>query len=105
MVQNGKTILTEQGRDPNSLSEAECVAAYILSDMYTTQDPELSRALGETAGLADTIKSTFYYTRDGSDDTYAVYRYSTDSAKFAERFEQRVTGTTQENSAPEHEER
>ena len=96
MVQNGRAILEAEGRDTSSLSEGACVAAYILSDSYNLQDPELSKALGETDGLASTIKDYFYYGTDGkSEDTYAVYVYGQNSAKFAQSFNNRANGTQQ----------
>lgn len=106
MVQAGRKILESQGKDASSLSEGACVAAYILSDSYTAQNSELSRALGETDGLANTIKTTFYSSGE-KDDSYAIYLYTQDSAKFAQSFNNRVNGITQTNGTQdmEHDER
>ncbi len=106
MVQAGRKILEAEGKDASSLSEGACVAAYILSDSYTVQNPDLSRALGETDGLANTIKTTFY-TSSGKDDSYAIYLYSQDSAKFAQSFNDRANGITHSNDTQdmEHDER
>lgn len=107
MVQNGRKILEAEGRDTSSLSEGACVAAYILSDSYNTQNPELSRALGVTAGLADTIKTTFY-SHGGKDDNYAIYLYAQDSAKLAQSFNSKEATIDQDTNSShdvEHDER
>lgn len=85
-VNAGRRVLEERGIDTSGKSEAELVGAYITSDSYNVQDPDLSRALGVTQDLLGIIKSSFYY-RNGQEDAYAYnYAYANASKKFAEKF-------------------
>lgn len=100
-VAGGRDILVAQGRDASTLTEAECVGAYITSDQYNIQNDELSRALGEVQNLTRFIKNSFYY-RNGESDPYTVALYRNKSRSFAEDFDARINGQTIEtpSSAP-----
>lgn len=100
-VVGGRDILVAQGRDASTLTEAECVGAYITSDRYNIQNDELSKALGEVQNLTRFIKNSFYY-RNGESDPYTVALYRNKSRSFAEDFDARINGQTIEtpSSAP-----
>ena len=89
-VREGREILVSQGKDASSLSEAECVAAYLLSDEYNIQDPDLSIAQGHFASSTHTIKTTFY-ERNGKSDPYAVQVFAGDLRDDKATFEHSVS--------------
>lgn len=92
-VQKGREILVAQGKTANTLSEAECVGAYLISDQYTIQNDELSRALGEVTELTEFIKNHFYY-RDGASDPYTVDLYKKKAATFEEKYESQISNSS-----------
>lgn len=92
-VQKGREILVAQGKTANTLSEAECVGAYLVSDQYTMQNDELSRALGEVTELTYFIKGHFYY-KDGLSDPYTVDLYKKKAATFEENYESQISDSS-----------
>lgn len=86
--QDARRQLEAKGIDTTGMSEGVCA---LYAAIENRPDSELSRALGVTDGLADTIKSTFYLTDtkygEAKESSYAVYCYATKSAKLADNFE------------------
>lgn len=77
-VREGRKILEAQGKNTTSLSEAECVAAFLLSDSYDIQNPDLSIAQGNFPNSTSSIKNYFYYKKDGKPDSFAIYVFTND---------------------------
>jgi hypothetical protein len=88
----GKEILVSKGRNSSSLTEAECVGAYLLSDKYNDQNPELSKAVGEVQELSNYIKNHFYI-KNGKEDSYAVSQYAETSKRFTENYKSTLEAT------------
>lgn len=101
-VREGREILVSQGKDASSLSEAECVAAYLLSDEYDIQDPDLSIAQGHFASSTYTIKTTFY-ERNGKSDPYAVQVFAGDLRDDKATFEYTIQPQTNEQTTDDKE--
>lgn len=68
-VNIAKKTLASKGVDISSLSEAELIAKFLVSDMHNEQNPELSKALGETIASIHTL---YYPDKDGSEHTMTL---------------------------------
>lgn len=103
MVRIGSDLLKAKGI--SNPTEKQAVAEFLVSDSHNHQNTELSKALGVTAGLADTIKTTFYLGHNNVEDSYAIHLYSQESKGLAESFTEHTTGTQEQTQQDEHSER
>ena len=68
-VNIAKKTLSSKGVDISSLSEAELIARFLVSDMHNEQNPDLSKALGETIASMHTL---YYPDKDGTECTMTL---------------------------------
>lgn len=96
-IKAGKQLMQDAGIDTAGKSEAELLGYYLFNGP-AMQNDELSRALGETQGLASYMKTTFW-VKDNKEDTYAISQYKERSHKFAENFNNRFLGIDENSNS------